>query len=141
MRFWDSSAILPLLVREDNSAATRTVLDEDFEMVFWWATSVECRSALARLEREGVLNLAGMKDATGNLSGIISNGVCVEASEPVRKEAMRLLRRYPLRAADSLQLAAALIFVDRDAEEFGFVCNDHRLSEAAAKEGFDVLVP
>lgn len=141
MRFWDSSAILPLLVQEDNSAATRAVLAEDFEMVIWWATSVECMSALARLEREGVLNLAEMKDATGNLSRIISNGVCVEASEPVRKEAMRLLRRYPLRAADSLQLAAAMIFVDHDAEGFVFVCNDLRLGESAAKEGFDVQVP
>jgi hypothetical protein len=55
--------------------------------------------------------------------------------------AQRLLRVHPLRAADSLQLAAALAIAGDDPAELGFVCLDQRLVEAARKEGLDVLAP
>lgn len=136
MNFWDSSAILPLLVREENSEVTRRFLEEQAETAIWWATSVECISALARKEREGRLSLAEMTIAQKNLSRIIENSLCVGATESVRRLAQKLLRRYPLRAADSLQLAAACVLAGESSEDYGFVCNDERLIIAAAKEGF-----
>jgi len=73
MNFWDSSAILPLLVREENSDATRCFLEEQTEVALWWATTVECVSALARKEREGRLNLEEMGIAQKNLNRILDN--------------------------------------------------------------------
>ena len=51
----------------------------------------------------------------------------------------RLLRLHPLRTADSLQLAAALIATNHQPQKLSFVCNDARLSNAARKEGFTVI--
>ena len=52
MRFWDSSAIVPLIVAETSSVAVRALLADDSEVVVWWSTEIECLSALARRERE-----------------------------------------------------------------------------------------
>jgi len=139
MNFWDSSSILPLLVREASSEATRRYLDAQPEVVLWWATPVECVSALARKEREGRLDLQQMIVAQKNLDRIVENSVCVAPTERVRGLARRLLRRHPLRAADSMQLAAACVLAGDATGDNGFVCNDERLTLAASKEGFEVV--
>jgi predicted nucleic acid-binding protein len=59
--------------------------------------------------------------------------------DPVRTTAQRLLRVHPLRAADALQLAAAVVASEHDAASLPFVCLDDRLAEAAAREGFPVV--
>lgn len=59
-------------------------------------------------------------------------------SDAVRGTAERLLRAHPLRAADSLQLAAALIAADHDPTTLELVCLDTRLTVAARREGFKV---
>lgn len=139
MNFWDSSALLPLLVTEGASGATRQYVATQPEMAIWWATPVECMSALARKEREGRLELAQMIAAEKNLDLIVRNSVTIDASDRVRLLARKLLRRYPLRAADSLQLAAACLLAGEATSDYGFICNDERLTVAASKEGFSVV--
>ena len=139
MNFWDSSAILPLLVREVTSAAVRCYLDSEPEMAIWWATPVECMSALARKEREGKLDLPQMIAAQANLDLIAASSVEVTATDAVRQVAQKLLRRYPLRAADALQLAAACALAGEATQDYGFVCLDARLTLAAGKEGFRIV--
>jgi len=139
MNFWDSSAILPLLVQESNSETTRALLNLQPDMAIWWATPVECMSALARKEREGRLELSQMIAAEKNLDLIVRNSVSIDATDRVRLLARKLLRRYPLRAADSLQLAAACVLAGDTTGDYGFVCNDERLVLAASKEGFAVI--
>lgn len=141
MNFWDSSSILPLLVAEENSTDARSLLEAQPEMALWWATPVECMSALARKEREGRLDLKAMTVAQKNLALIEANSVRIDPTDQVRRMAQKLLRRYPLRAADSLQLSAASVLAGEGTENFGFVCNDERLSLAASKEGFAVIMP
>ena len=48
MRFWDSSAIIPMIVEESASARIRDVYESDRGMLVWWGTLVEGRSGLAR---------------------------------------------------------------------------------------------
>lgn len=139
MNFWDSSAILPLLVNEASSAATRRYLETQPEMALWWATPVECMSALARKEREGRLELSQMIAAEKNLDLIVRNSVTIDATDRVRLLARKLLRRYPLRAAGSLQLAAACVLAGDATGDYGFIGNDERLSIAASKEGFAIV--
>ena len=136
MRFWDSSAIVPMLVIEETTPAAQALLAEDASMVVWWGTRLECASALARAERAGV----HVQPARERLDLLAATWAEVEATEPLRRAATRLLRVHPLRAADALQLAAAVIWSE-GAPGLPFVTLDDRLAEAADREGFRVIRP
>lgn len=41
MKFWDSSAVVPLLAQEPSSKACEALLKDDPAMVVWWGTRVE----------------------------------------------------------------------------------------------------
>jgi predicted nucleic acid-binding protein len=139
MKFWDSSAIVPLLVTEPASVNRGEQLAADTVMLVWWATPVECASALQRLVREGGLDAAGALAAIARLRELEKHWNEVEPTQQVRQQAERLLRLHPLRAADALQLAAAIIAADYDPTGLAFVTADERLAVAAAKEGFAVI--
>jgi len=59
--------------------------------------------------------------------------------EAVRTRAMRLLSAHPLRTADAMQLAASLIWCEEQPASETFVCLEHRLRDAARREGFALL--
>jgi len=134
VRFWDTSAIGPLLVEEPRTARARDLLERDADLAIWWATPVECWSMLARRVREGGISAGNEAEAGSRLD--VLRGVWYEVlpSETVRTRARRLLRLHALRAADALQLAAALVWA-RDEENAEFVSADGRLCEAARLEG------
>lgn len=136
MRFWDSSALVALLVDEPRSAAAEAWLREDPEIIVWWATEIECASAVARLEREGALDPGGTRTALSRLRRLAGAWNEVEASDAVRRVALRILRVHPLRAADALQLAAASVAAEGDPASLEFVTFDARLAAAAELEGF-----
>ena len=136
MKYWDSSAIVPLLIEEATTDRMIACLKEDPEMITWWGTEVESMSAIARLEREGSLDASETTKATERLR---EASLCWNEVQPVaavREQAKRLLRVHPLRAADSMQLAAALIAAEHKPPSLEFVCLDERLTTAAGKEGF-----
>jgi predicted nucleic acid-binding protein len=139
MRFWDASAIAPLLVDDPSRESLLNLLDEDAGMVAWWGTPVEIASALARREREGLMTADEVAAALTTARALALNWHEVAASDPLRRSAERLLRVHPLRAADSLQLAAALVAANHDPPSIEFVCLDTRLAAAARREGFSVL--
>ena len=139
MRYWDSSAIVPLLIEESFSGQVKVLLREDSEMIIWWGTPVECVSALCRKEREGVLKPQGLVESFNRLQVLQETWSEIEAHPQLRQLAQRLLRVHALQAADSLQLAAALVASDRDPSRMELVCYDQQLRTIAAKEGFVVL--
>ena len=139
MKFWDSSAIVPLLVQEKRTDLVRDLLQKDPNLIVWWATELECLSALGRLEREGDLDVDEIMKAIDYLQILKKSWNEVQPLISVRDIARRLLRLHPLRTADSLQLAAALIATNHQPHKLSFVCNDLRLSKAAKKEGFTVI--
>lgn len=139
MRFWDASAIVPLLVHERLSARADALLAEDRAIVTWWGSLVECSSALARLHREGELSSADLRAAGARLQRAATAWIEVPAVAPVREQALRLLRIHALRAADALQLAAALVTAEFRPESFEIVTFDARQALAAEREGFRVL--
>ncbi len=138
MRFWDASAVLPLLVEEGQTAAATVLFDQDRDFVVWWATPVECASALSRLVRERRLEEAALEQALARMDALMEHANVVEPCESIRFEARRLLRNHPLRAADSLQLAAAVELRRASAMHQQFVTFDERLGLAARREGFVV---
>ena len=139
MRYWDTSALVPLLVEEADTRRREKLLREDPEIVTWWGAPVECASALIRLEREGALDAEGLEQALAGLYRLADGWIEIQAGAAVQARALRLLRVHPLRAADALHLAAALIAVGDAPARFPFVGADARLNDAARKEGFEVL--
>jgi predicted nucleic acid-binding protein len=139
MRFWDSSAILPLLVKESTTLFLLELKKSDDEMVVWWGTETECLSALARREREGGLDRTEVSLAEANLAKILSRSYEVQPAKEVRRIARRLLMTHPLRAADALQLASALFFSGIQVPELPFVTLDKNLASSAGKEGFSLI--
>ena len=138
MRYWDSSALIPLLVTEEASGAMEALRRDDPAIVTWWGTSVECVSALARLERDGALPAVDVRSALERLRQASHGWVEVPATDDVREQAIRLLRGHRLRAADALQLAAAVVASDFQASTLEFVSLDARQREAAEREGFPI---
>jgi predicted nucleic acid-binding protein len=141
MRFWDSSAIVPLTVSETSSVALRGLLAEDPEMVVWWSTEIECVSALARRERERQVSGDDFLAAMTDLTAFAANWQEVAPTREVRETAKRLLRLHPLRGADALQLAAALAVAENDPASLSFVTLDLRLRDAASRHGFLQVLP
>jgi uncharacterized protein len=139
MKFWDSSALIPLCLTESLSASVTLILRADEDMVVWWATRVECLSALARRRREGSLSPEAENKSRAVLSAMSAEWSEVLPGERLRLRAERLLMSHPLRAADAFQLAAALIWAEETPQGLDVVCLDQNLREAALKEGFTLL--
>ena len=141
MRYWDTSGVVPLTITEDLTDAMLDALREDPAMVTWWGTAVEVMSAIARRQREGQLDAAGADEAIGRVRGYRGAWTEIEPSERLRETSIRLVRTHPLRAADALQLAAAIAASGDRPADLPFVTLDARLALAASKEGFPVVRP
>jgi len=139
MRFWDSSALVPLVLDEPASDEMRRLMREDGDAIVWMLTSVEILSAVARLERssEGLDDLLGAvrRDALDR----VRRCHAVTMADAVRQRAERLVSVHALTAADALQLAAALVVSREQPEALEFVTLDKVLARAARLEGFPVL--
>ena len=139
MRFWDASAIVPLLMTETTTKTLQGLANSDRAMLVWWATEVECASAIARLEREGGLDPSAVNEAFDRLKRLAEGWHEVDLSDSVREAAVRFLRVHPLRAADALQLAAAFVAAERRPSSLEVITLDDRLAAAARREGFVLI--
>ncbi|MDO8586513.1 MAG: PIN domain-containing protein [Armatimonadota bacterium] len=139
MKFWDSSALLSLLTSQSDASDVEGVFRQDTQVVVWWGTRVELVSGACRLVRESAGDDSVLTELLARIDRTVSEADEVEPAEHVRAAAIRVLRLHVLRAADALQLAAALVWTEHNPAGDGFVCLDKRLREAAAKEGFACL--
>jgi predicted nucleic acid-binding protein len=139
MRFWDASAIVPLIVPEPSTPLALALRDADPGLLVWAWTPVECLSALTRLGRENRLRPRELNEASTRLSGLRAAWSEYADFDAVRARAERCLRLHPLRAADAGQLATALLLAEHLRVPLPFVTFDERLADAAIREGFDVL--
>lgn len=137
VRFWDSSAIVPLCLVQPASVAAQALLGEDPEMIVWWGSTVEVASAVSRLHREGGLSPQGEESAFRALRVLQATWHEVQPTDALRRRAERLLRVHPLRSGDALQLAAALAWAG-DPPHGQLATFDRRLARAARREGLTV---
>lgn len=138
MRFWDASALVTLVLEQPRTADARRLYEEDDELVVWWGSAVECASAIARLHREHRLDAADEQRARALLTMLRASWFEIQPGDTLREQALRVLRLHPLRAADALQLAAALEW-SGSPPSGAFVSFDDRLGGAAAREGFTTV--
>jgi predicted nucleic acid-binding protein len=139
VRYWDSSALLPLIVQEVASGQMQGLLKGDRDVLTWWGSKLEAASALARLVREGALEGAKQDAAFSRMEALAAGWDEVLPTDPLREQAIRLLRVHALRSADALQLASAVVASEQNPGTLPFVTLDQRLREAAVREGFQVL--
>ncbi len=139
MKFWDASAIIPLCLDAPQTSLVKQIAQEDGALVAWWATPIECYSAFARLRRDGIVTRAGEEQARQALTRLAAEWTEIQPGNEMRDSAARALLFHSLRAADSLQLAAALAWARGRPAGQEFVCLDQRLREAASREGFLVV--
>lgn len=136
MIFWDSSALTPLLLTEEDSELREAQLRNDPVVLVWYGTLAEIESALCRRKREGALGREDASKARARLDLLRESWTEVQPTVAVRDRALRLLRTHPLRAADALQLAAGLAVCEEKTRGFVFLTGDLRLRDAAEAEGF-----
>ena len=136
--FWDSSSLVLLCVQQQASAMVRR-LARQYEIVGWWSTPVEVKSAFARLVRSGDLSPAGLAQAEASLSRLLAGWQEVRPDDGVRSEAESLIRRFPLSGADALQLAAAITWAGGSPQGRAFIGGDPRLLDTAQQLGFQAI--
>lgn len=137
MRFWDSSALVPL-IGEGATPWARKLLRSDPSPIIWALSQVEVRSALSRRLREGAIARRTFDDARRRAERLFTALSHIVALEHVCERAIRLLDLHDLRAADALQLAAALVASSERPASMSFTTLDQRLANAARAEGFPV---
>jgi predicted nucleic acid-binding protein len=135
--FWDSSALVPLCVQEGATHSAESFLRK-FAPVVWWGSAVEIHSAICRLHREKEITDQGKQGAIARLQLLGRGWREILPGDQLRDLALRLLGEYSRRAADSLQLAAALTWCDQRPARRNFICADRRLSATAKSAGFVV---
>ncbi len=141
VRFWDASALIPLLVAERGTRRAERWLREDPGVVVWTLTRVELLSALARRRREEPGAAGRLLTARRELVSAWGHWSEVTAVEVVCRHAERIVETHPLRAADALQIGAALVASEDDPAGLAFVTFDRHQAVAAEREGFRVLGP
>lgn len=139
MRYWDSSAIVSLVVRQRGSRLARRLRTEEPSAVTWCLSDVEVRSGLCRLFRDGDLTSQSLQSSWNEVQTLLRQFALVSTLEAVKLRAIRLLGVHSLKAADALQLGAALAASEDLASGWEFVSFDSRLCDAARREGFSVL--
>jgi hypothetical protein len=130
---------MPLLVEQPVSPRAGAWLAADPAIALWTLTPVEIASALRRLVREGAVEDAAARAAEARVDDLRRAAHLVVDVEAARQLGSRLLRLHPLRAADALQLAAALLWAEGRPQGRVLHTLDGRLAQAAEREGF--LVP
>ena len=141
MRYWDASALVPLIIEERSTGQARRWLTEDDHVTTWVWTRTEIISAIERRVRQGLLSREQRRNALDCLDTLASEWDEVTEVLAVRSRATSLLARHPLRAADAGQLGAALLVQSQVASELVFISLDEKLSMAAEREGLRLRHP
>lgn len=138
MRFWDSSALVPLVVTQATSSVTDAWLAADPILAVWTLTPIEISSAIQRLLRDGTIADGVADEAEQRAADLVRACHIVIDVETAKSQAQRSLRLHALRAADALQLAAALEWCGGRTSGRTLYTLDPRLAAAARREGFIV---
>jgi len=134
--FWDASALIPLCVRQSLTPRA-TALYKDYEVVVWWATPVEIAGAFARLLRMRQISGSESAVAAQIARTLADSWSVIQPSDSLLARAIQLVGRYDLRAADALQLAAALEWCENLPQSRALLTADQKLRAAALAAGFE----
>jgi len=136
--FWDASALVPLYVTQQSTREV-SALYQAYDVVVWWTTPVEIASAFARLLRMNYLDVSTWRQSLDEVLDEAQEWSVLPPTAAIRGKAIEVVGRYDLRAADALQLAAALEWCNEQPPGHKFITTDKKLRDAAMLCGFDTL--
>ncbi len=135
--FWDASALAHVCVPGQITRSARELIRTD-TIAVWWSTPLEVRSVLNRVRREGAISSSAVRASWERASGLLSACLTIPPTDAVKELASAQLDRFPLKASNALQLAAALVWCKQSPRGRRFICNDRQLLTAATASGFQV---
>jgi len=138
VRFWDSSALVSLTIREKTSQKLFELLENDGVMAVASITYVECWSAVIRARNGNRIPSDIGPVVRSRLDRLRANWFEMGADDEIRLQAVRLIDSYGLRAGDAIQLGSAIIWRGRY-DHAELVALDGPLRDAARSEDFFVL--
>ena len=138
MLFLDASALAKRYVEEaGRELVVETMAGQPVAISRLSVTEVA--SAICRRCREGDLEIEQREAALRRFDSERPAFHVVEFTEEIVARAGALLRRHPLRASDSVQLASCLLLADELGTPARLMAFDERLLSAARAEGVDCL--
>jgi predicted nucleic acid-binding protein len=144
VKFWDSSAIVPLVIEEKTSRQCRDLYRADRHVDVWEYTETEVLSGIVKQTRvqppltDDELDAALTRLDTHRREWEVVKAVTDDIVSEIKRRARRHMLTHRLRSGDALQLAAATMRFDPPMRR-AFVVFDGQLADAAANEGFDVI--
>ena len=136
LAFWDSSALVKLLVEEAGTDLAIALWDEAAGVVASRLAVPELSAALASAERSGRIDRAGARIARDEWRRYLDALDVVEVSADIADHAAGLAVAHPLSGADAVQLATALALSE---SELVLATWDRRLATAALAEGLAIV--
>ena len=130
--YFDTSAVVPLVVAEAGSARAATLWDGADRAVSVRLVYPEGRAALAQAQRLGRLTVRQLRAAVREFEARYLELDLVELDDVLARRAGHLAELYGLRGYDAVHLAAADRVRDPD---LVVVAGDRELLTAAAAEG------
>lgn len=133
--YFDTSALVPLLVEEDASARASLIWDEAERIAGVRLVYAEAHAALAAARRSGRIEARGLRQAVAELRRLYDQMDVVEASDALVRRAGALAEEYALRGYDAVHLAGAETVAGEDSV---LVAGDRPLCRAAESLGIAV---
>src|SRR6266571_5978629 len=87
LKYWDTSALVPLIIDEPRTPFVQQLVRDDPDMVVWWGTEIECVSAIARAERDALFTSAEANEAMRRLDSLATRWHVIQAGDRVRQNA------------------------------------------------------
>ena len=140
VRYYDTSALVKQYLQEAGSKLVLELLKSGEKVYTASLTYAETHAAFSRRTREGRLTRETTKRLALRFDKDWESYDIVVLSENVFRLARQMLYRHPLRSADAIHLASALLLARRSPRSsWSFVCADGRLCDAAKSEGFQPI--
>ncbi|MGD9705167.1 MAG: type II toxin-antitoxin system VapC family toxin [Acidimicrobiia bacterium] len=112
--YFDTSAVIPLIVAEPSSSTCNRVWNDASRVVSVRLLYPEARAALAKAQRMGRLTGPQLVAAVAELESIITEVDHIEVTAELAHAAGELAHRHGLRGYDAVHLAAAAAAADSD---------------------------
>jgi predicted nucleic acid-binding protein len=138
--FLDTSALVKLYIAEPGSERMREAVAGGGSVAASALAFAEIHATFARRGREELLLATELEQIQLAFAADWEEVTQVPVGGAVLKPVPWLCERHPLRGADAVHLASALLLRE-EGLEVTFACSDRRLLEAAATEGFVTFDP
>jgi predicted nucleic acid-binding protein len=133
--YFDTSAVVPLLVDEATTELCSRLWNESTRVVSVRLVYPEARAALAQARRLGRITRSQLVEAVAELDSLVDQIDIIELGADIARSAGDLAEQHGLRGYDSVHLAAALVVAD---DELVLVTGDTELATAAMSAGIAV---